>query len=122
MRKLGLLDERLTHTVDILTDAPDHIRRRHLAASLLSGGTEPDNNQHPPVPKAEDLIGFVTTGNFNLSAGLGTGIGSISDSAARLPVEGVGEVEMRRQVHLCIVRNAGEVTGRLASWQVVSSV
>lgn len=103
----------------VMKDAPAHIRQRHLAASLLDGE---DFNEsavhHPPVPKEEDLIGFVTTGNFNLGAGLGTGIGSILLIKACSPALAHGSSSAQKELQLCIVRNAGHVTGRLARWDV----
>lgn len=62
------------------------------------------------MPGEEDLIGFVTTGNFNLGEGRGTGIGCIA--LARV-VGGTG-----REARLCVVREAGVAVGRLARWEV----
>ena len=101
--------------------------RAALASSLLEGpqrshlaAVEADDSKNPIVPDAVDLIGFVTTGNYNLGAGRGTAIGNIvlmlaaassDDRVAsrdtRLPLEG-----------LCIVRETGNALGRLAQWEV----
>lgn len=103
----------------VMEDAPAHIRQRHLAASLLGGGEFDESSvQHPPVPKQVDLIGFVTTGNFNLGEGLGTGIGSILLSKACSSVLAHVALSARKERQLCIVRNVGHVTGRLARWDV----
>ncbi|KAJ6151303.1 hypothetical protein N7470_007897 [Penicillium chermesinum] len=52
--------------------------RRKLAESLISA-TAPENSKPDclEVPPEKDLIGFITTGNYNLSEGKATGIGSI---------------------------------------------
>lgn len=88
--------------------------RRQLADSLIStaaaGRAESD---HLSVPLEEDLIGFVTTGNHNLSEGKGTGIGSILLSKVLKP-----EVKPSER-KLCIVRAAGETIGRLGVWELV---
>lgn len=106
-------------TAYIAKDAPAHIRQRHLAASLLDGGPLDESTvQHPPVPKETDLIGYVTTGNFNLGEGLGTGIGSILLSKACSSAIAHGDVSVQKELQLCIVRNAGHVTGRLARWDI----
>lgn len=111
-------------------DAPPHIVQRHLAATLLE---PPDILQsgdpaYPNVPSEQHLIGFVTTGNFNLGEGKGTGIGSIMLSKvveykAWNEVNAAGKdgksVPGTRDEHLCIVREAGQVLGRLAKWEVV---
>ena len=53
-------------------------RSRALAQELVQTPPLPypppvPERAHPLVPGEEDLIGFVTTGNFNLAAGAGTG-------------------------------------------------
>ena len=69
-------------------EAPDHERASHLAASLLIPSEPPraGKKEYPSVPDEEDLIGFVTTGNFNLGEGRATGIGNIALSRV-LPVQ-----------------------------------
>ncbi|KAL4940267.1 hypothetical protein BDV06DRAFT_23839 [Aspergillus oleicola] len=86
--------------------------RQVLAASLLSPSENPSHAEHLPMPSEEDLIGFITTGNFNLSEGKGTGIGSILVSKVRDTGSGA-------ERNMCIVRNAGECVGRLAFWELV---
>lgn len=76
---------------------------------------------HPPVPGEEDLIGFVTTGNFNLAEGKGTAIGSLV-VAKVLDQLVSGDKQLKgkgRESRICIVRNAGETIGRLGLWEVV---
>jgi ribonuclease P/MRP protein subunit POP1 len=89
--------------------------RRRLAASLISPPSNPDPAQeHPPPPPEADLIGFVTTGNYNLSEGRATGIGSILVSKVSGGVQG-----KKGQRTMCIIRAAGEKVGRLGYWEVV---
>ncbi|CAG8953613.1 hypothetical protein HYFRA_00010072 [Hymenoscyphus fraxineus] len=103
-------------------NCPVPLRTRLLAQSLLHDpplaypGEKVED--HPLVPDEEDLIGFVTTGEFNLSEGKGIAIGSVCVKRAieGLRKEGNGKGGRQR---LCIVRNAGESIGRLASWEVV---
>lgn len=66
---------------------------------------------YPAVPAEEDLIGFVTTGNFNLGEGSASAIGCVA--LARV-VQDEGGKEERR---MCIVREAGQGLGRLARWE-----
>lgn len=105
-------------------------------------------HDHPPCPRVDDLIGFVTTGGFNLALGRGTAIGSIwlqrllegwkedgneeyeeeqqqsvleHGSTGENPKARDGkatEKATRRHRHICIVRNAGEKVGRLAIWEL----
>ena len=96
-------------------DAPMHSQTAYMAASLLDGDSvlqKQDN--YPEVPKPEDLIGFVTTGNFNLSEGNGTAIGSVL--LQRLLERKAEKSSENSQSHwnLCIVRDAGQTIGRLA--------
>jgi ribonuclease P/MRP protein subunit POP1 len=91
-------------------------RARLLAQSLLQA---PSNDpEYPLVPGEEDLIGFVTTGEFNLAEGKGTAFGSLMVGKS---IEGLRrDKKMGSHVgRLCIVRNAGENTGRLAKWEPV---
>lgn len=90
-----------------MTGGTAHEKRQELAASLLR--EEAHDTQPPAVPGEEDLIGFVTTGNFNLSAGRGSSIGSIDVYKARAS----------EQESLCIVRDSGQGLGRLARWRLV---
>ncbi|TGO66806.1 hypothetical protein BELL_0931g00020 [Botrytis elliptica] len=72
-----------------------------------------DSENHPMVPGEEDLVGFVTTGEYNLAEGKGVAFGTVF---AR---EMVKETRSRglREGCLCVVRNAGETVGRLARWE-----
>ncbi|TRX90996.1 hypothetical protein FHL15_008201 [Xylaria flabelliformis] len=80
--------------------------------------TSMNANGHPLCPDASDLIGFVTTGSFNLRDGRGEAIASISALCAA--------EEMKRYVNprdpaarLCVVREAGQGIGWLARWEVI---
>jgi ribonuclease P/MRP protein subunit POP1 len=99
----------------ISDDLPPHIVQQRLAQSLLAP-TRPGQSDYPVCPGEEDLIGFVTSGNFNLSEGKGTGVGNIllSKIPGLLEKKG-GEVD-----RWCVVRNAGESIGRLAQWSFAS--
>lgn len=92
----------------------DEEARRRLAESLISTSAHENSTaDHLEVPMEEDLIGFVSTGNYNLSEGKGTGIGSIQLSKVLVP--GAKPSERR----MCIVRSAGEKLGRLGMWELV---
>ncbi|KUJ23443.1 uncharacterized protein LY89DRAFT_713899 [Mollisia scopiformis] len=63
-------------------DAPLPQRVRLLAQSLLQNPplqypADKNGDDHLLVPNEEDLIGFVTTGEFNLAEGKGVAVGSI---------------------------------------------
>jgi len=102
--------------------------KRAVAQSLFQNpplpypAIKPDPSEtHPMVPGEEDLIGFVTTGNFNLADGRGVGIGSVVVSKMleswNIQIDGKGVKDNERK--LCIVRNAGTSTGRLGTWEPV---
>ncbi|KAL8868973.1 MAG: hypothetical protein Q9174_004623 [Haloplaca sp. 1 TL-2023] len=110
---------------------------------------QPGNPAYPCVPDAEDLIGFVTTGNFDLGQGKASAVGSIAlakvaasqqrktqepsgkenddsvttDGESKRVLEVVEALEKgvgRKMVQrLCIVRESGESVGRLARWEMV---
>ncbi|KAL8948513.1 MAG: hypothetical protein Q9222_005303 [Ikaeria aurantiellina] len=133
------------------------LRTQQTALSLLSpleftdgkdGPIQPGNPGYPCIPDKEDLIGFVTTGNFDMGQGRGSGIGCISIEKVRVNQRSAApaaadeivrgesrtnqDEEDRRRIEelekkpgkkllqkLCIVRNAGESVGRLARWELV---
>ncbi|CRG86217.1 ribonuclease P [Talaromyces islandicus] len=98
-----------------------------LASSLLETPSSLEQQTHLPLPCEEDLIGFVTSGNYNLSEGKGTGIGSIlvskvSGGALSQSSKKLNQKDTKkacRERRLCIVRSAGERVGRLGEWEFV---
>lgn len=78
-------------------------------------------DKHPPCPDHHDLIGFITSGGYNLAEGQGTAIGGswIQRLLQGWKVEEDQDVTVRekeRRKRLCIVRNVGESVGRLGTW------
>lgn len=99
-------------------------RSRALAQELVQAPPLPypppvPERAHPLVPGEEDLIGFVTTGNFNLAAGAGTGVGALGVERLVGGLRGGGKWKGTRGERLCVVRGAGESVGRLGWWEVV---
>lgn len=64
-----------------------------------------------------DLIGFVTTGNYNLGEGRCEAIGNVA--VARVVSADDGEKEEKNTRNLCVVREAGQGLGRLGRWRFV---
>ncbi|KIW09177.1 uncharacterized protein PV09_00108 [Verruconis gallopava] len=105
-------------------NASSAMQRSWLAAAILADPPEPGSKDYPVVPDEIDLVGFVTTGNFNLNVGKGVGIGSVllrkvltSEQCGALK-----DTDLHPPSHeqfLCIVRDAGESYGRLAKWKLV---
>ena len=108
--------------IPLNTPLPQRVRL--LAESLLQRppltypSEEKGTAEYPLVPSEEDLIGFVTTGQFNLAEGKGVAIGAVSVAKA---LEGINTSRKRgaKEMRLCIIRNAGEKIGRLAKWEPV---
>ncbi|KAL2830217.1 ribonucleases P/MRP protein subunit POP1-domain-containing protein [Aspergillus cavernicola] len=115
-------------SIDTISNEDTGSTSQRLAASLLAP-TDPSgrHTEHLPSPSEEDLIGFVTTGNYNLSEGKGTGVGSILVSKVRIPARKdakgksgyQGKNKGDKEGNMCIVRSAGESVGRLGFWDVV---
>ena len=123
-------------------NVPQHARAAQaLAARLLNGSNvassssssssetttttslpKPGEKEYPSVPDEHDLIGFVTTGNFNLGEGRCEAIGNVA-VARVLGGEESNEKEKKKKKksdggrNLCIVREAGQALGRLARWR-----
>ncbi|KAI9786383.1 MAG: hypothetical protein M1839_006843 [Geoglossum umbratile] len=90
---------------------------RALAASILTPTPQAGDKEYPPVPPEEDLIGFVTSGNYNLGEGRGVGVGCLLLGKV-LRGGGNADVGGKGEGRLCIVRDAGGVVGRVARWEV----
>ncbi|KAF8250458.1 POPLD-domain-containing protein [Wilcoxina mikolae CBS 423.85] len=75
------------------------------------GVVKAGNEGYPECPKEEDLVGFVTTGNYSLTNGKAVGVGGI--------VYGAWFRRQERGERLCVVRGVGETVGRLGVWEVV---
>jgi hypothetical protein len=110
----------------LLKDAPLYLQRRALAAGILDPVVvdkqppQPGDKAYPAVPHELDLIGFVTTGNFNLSEGKGTALANLAaDKVLAATAEGASSSGKIQERFICIVREAGQGFGRLARWEVV---
>ncbi|POS85142.1 hypothetical protein EPUL_003526 [Erysiphe pulchra] len=101
----------------------------------------PSADHHPLVPDVEDLIGFVTTGEYCLVDGKAAAIGNIlvckvwhdcfhpnknfSQIQSNPPPENSRTCNPSKSfvpseyARLCIVRNSGESIGRLAYWDPI---
>ena len=94
---------------------PEHVRRRELASSLLELPT-PADEDYPFVPDEADLIGFVTTGNYNLAEGMPTAVANL---VMHRVLRGLGDEGAQKEDHICIVREPGRTIGRLATWEII---
>ena len=107
---------------------PQHARTaQNLASSLLSsaassktaaGLPKAGEKAYPPVPDEVDLVGFVTTGNYNLGQGKSEAIGNVA-VARVLGAETTTTTKKASERNLCVVREAGQSLGRLARWSFV---
>nr|OQO23738.1 hypothetical protein B0A51_08958 [Rachicladosporium sp. CCFEE 5018] len=98
-----------------LATLPNHEQRRILAASLLEP-PRAGEDKYPACPGEQDLIGFVTSGNYDLGGGKGIGVASLLLRRLMGRGEKMAEGEGGRY---CVVRNSGESVGRLGMWEVV---
>ena len=102
---------------------PAHQRAQVLAANLLAPSHDAEHStpkagdpSYPCVPDEDDLIGFVTTGNYNLGEGKCEAIGNVA--VARVVGEQAKQYKGGEK-NLCIVRESGQSIGRLARWKFV---
>ena len=112
------------------SESPTAEDRAALIQALMVPVKDADGNAHPACPDAEDLIGFVTSGAYNLAEGRGTAIGSIwvqrvvEGWTTEIQSKGASATgkrdrkKMERQRRLCVVRNAGESVSRLGVWEL----
>ncbi|KAF1929276.1 POPLD-domain-containing protein [Didymella exigua CBS 183.55] len=102
-------------------DVPEYLERRELASSLLEPAapkdhTTPADADYPVVPDEGDLIGFVTTGNYNLAEGMPTAVANL---ALHRVLRGSQSESAKEEGRICIVREPGRTIGRLARWDVI---
>jgi len=96
---------------------PLDVEERQKWTNLLDrGARQPSKSEYPPCPRAEDLLGYVTTGNVSLSEGRGRAVGALSWTKAVSEEERWGDEKQFRR--WCIVRDVGNNMGRLAKWEV----
>lgn len=103
-----------------ITMTPEEARRSLADALVVSGqrrGHDDNMEEELVIPGEEDLIGFVTTGAYNLAQGKGTGIGSIALSKVSSTGGGASTTGTARNA--IIVRGAGERVGRLGRWEMI---
>ncbi|RPB27596.1 POPLD-domain-containing protein [Terfezia boudieri ATCC MYA-4762] len=92
-----------------------------LRAELPKPPLQPGMEGYPAVPGEEDLIGFVSSGNFNLKEGRGMGIASLAFSRVFgewMADAGTGE-QKGAVGRVCVVRDVGKSVGRLARWELI---
>ena len=134
---LKVLLDRYTVTKKASKDNKSKLQLRNEKSLVFPPPIEDADHIHPPIPGEEDLIGFATTGNYNLSAGKGTGIGAIitnkiklsrpdtasgrsepeDDLDLRIYKDAVQRLGKEKMTRLCIVQTAGERVGRLGWWE-----
>lgn len=71
---------------------------------------------YPECPGEEDLVGFVSTGNYSLTEGRMVAVGGIVWGSWFTGEEGR---ERRKGERWCVVRGVGETVGRLGRWEII---
>lgn len=88
------------------------MNNENIPVSSKEGDLAPQNklnDNYPDCPSKEYLIGYVTTGSFNLKAACGTGVGAVIATA------------LENQKYF-LVRNVGSTITRLAKFEEISLV
>jgi len=127
------------HHTPLPANAPPWGKRQALARQLLNAPITAGEKDYPACPAEEDLIGFVTTGGFDLGAGRGKAVGSVAVGKVLGLGENAGGEEGRGgkkegekaversagaknskcEDRICIVRDAGQSVARLARWAFI---
>ncbi|KAF2017160.1 hypothetical protein BU24DRAFT_366752 [Aaosphaeria arxii CBS 175.79] len=96
-------------------------RNKKLAANLLESMDSTDrvinanSPNYPIVPDEVDLIGFVTTGNYNLAEGRPCAIANLSIQKVMESVDLYDKDGLSpNKGHICIVREAGQALGSMS--------
>jgi ribonuclease P/MRP protein subunit POP1 len=130
--------------VDVDVEAMTAGQREDLMSELMRPNADKDRDAATPTcPGVGDLIGFVTSGGYNLAVGRGTAVGAVwvqrvlagwaeeiravemglvqvgeQSRAGRVKGMRATERQRERERRLCVVRNAGESVARLGIWEV----
>ena len=83
---------------------PAEAKKTWLEVGKLSA----NDDAYPKCPSAEYLIGFVTTGNYNLQQGKSSAIGCLAWS----------RIKSSPADRDCVVRSTGSTVARLAKWSL----
>ncbi|KTW30660.1 hypothetical protein T552_00375 [Pneumocystis carinii B80] len=70
------------------------------------------DENYPLCPSSDNLLGFVTTGNFNLKRGKTTAIGCFA-------LHKISKTLLHDKEKYCIIRNVGSSTVNIAKWDFV---
>ncbi|KNG50227.1 ribonuclease p complex subunit pop1 [Stemphylium lycopersici] len=81
------------------TPALEPSRRLGVPPKLSEGPPKAGEDDYPVVPDESDLIGFVTTGNYNLAEGMPTAVGNL---AVHKVLSLVSEPSAAHADHVCI--------------------
>ena len=120
-------NNKLTNSVDV-TQKYFHDRGASRSHTILTSASplKPGHEEYPVVPGEEDLIGFITSGNYNMKEARGTGIAGLSFSRVFgewITGDGSGSGRIRGEAkgvsRTCIVRDVGQTVGRLARWELI---
>jgi ribonuclease P/MRP protein subunit POP1 len=118
--KVGSTKQVLKHNsvANLDLDTRKRLLARELTAPYKSQRGNEGINGHPLCPDADDLMGFITTGSFNLRNGVPEAIATISAEKA------LEELAAHKDRHdpaarVCVVRNAGQNIGWLGKWELV---
>ncbi|AGO10269.1 AaceriABL187Cp [[Ashbya] aceris (nom. inval.)] len=79
-----------------------------VASRVYNAAGKRSHDAEQPLPRVQDLIGFITSGTYHLGEGKSTGNGLISADFAH-----------RAEHNLLLVRNVGTNTYRLAQWRQI---
>ncbi|KAK7204206.1 ribonucleases P/MRP protein subunit POP1-domain-containing protein [Myxozyma melibiosi] len=97
---------------------PPHEREKWMRFKI-DRKYQPKAEDYPPCPRHQFLLGFLTSGGFDLKQGKGTGIGSFSFAHTERYFE-INKKNGLYRDRYCLVREVGERQARLAVWSVAS--
>lgn len=89
---------------------PEDYDKWVTSLKLFSASGKPSSISQPVCPAAKYLVGFVTSGTFNLGTGSGSGVGCIAREFA----------DLSHKQRYVVVRNVGESLGRLCEWNLIN--
>ncbi|CCH41826.1 Ribonucleases P/MRP protein subunit [Wickerhamomyces ciferrii] len=112
--KIELVSRGFTSDNARIYSIPEPELNKWIKSTNTKRPTGKKQHEYPEVPTSKNLIGFITSGSYNLSRGLNTGVGYIDATYLKKVTSG-----QKQQKKYCVIRNVGTDFGRLASWESI---
>lgn len=119
-------DKTVVSSLKSILNTKNNNNNNNNNAANTNDEPEYDDN-YPSCPPEKYLIGYITTGSFNLKEAQGTGVGAVLATAVEHPLKRIGGSHRTssgnsQKSQYCVVRNVGSQIARLAKFEEIPLV